>query len=58
MTAKLFEISIPSISLHTIWIGGIVWNGNATEPPQDSIGYWLWDDGGYILWDDGGKIKL
>lgn len=60
MTAKLFEITIPSISLATIGIDGIVWYGTSSEPshPHDSIGNWLWDDGGCILWDDGGAIAL
>lgn len=57
MTAKLFEISIPSISLASIGIGGVDWVDEPTHP-HDYLGNWLWDDGGCILWDDGGVIAL
>lgn len=58
MTAKLFEISIPSISLVTIGIGGILWNDSEPSHPHDYIGNWLWDDGGCILWDDNTVMAL
>lgn len=57
MTARLFEIGIPSISLATIVMGGIDWVGESTHP-HDSIGNWLWDDGGCILWDDDTVMAL
>lgn len=59
MNAKLFEISIPTIPLVTIGIGGVDWTGvGESKHKHDYIGNWLWDDGGCILWDDGGVIKL
>ena len=57
MTAKIIEISVPSISLVTIGIGGVDWVDKPVHK-HDYIGNWLWDDGGCILWDDGGVIAL
>lgn len=57
MTAKLFEISIPSVFLPTIGLGGVNMT-DGTRHPHDYIGNWLWDDGGCILWDNGGVIAL
>lgn len=57
MTAKLFEIGIPSISLVTIGLGGVNMM-DSTRHKHDCVGNWLWDDGGCILWDNGGVIKL
>lgn len=60
MTARLFEIGIPTITLATIGIGGVNWEGTIAEPSHrhDDVANWLWADGSCILWPDGGVIEL